>query len=39
MGFDTIRSMLELDNASTVGPADYQIERLIGKKNVIQSHI
>lgn len=34
-----MRSKLDLDKESTVGPADYYIERVIGKSNIIQSHI
>ena len=38
-GFDLMKSKLDLDYNSSVGPANYLIERVIGKKNIIQSHI
>jgi hypothetical protein len=37
-GHKTARSK-DVDTVSNVGPANYNIERVIGRKNIVQSHI
>ena len=38
-GHKTARGAKEMDMVSNVGPADYNIERVIGRKNIVQSNI
>ena len=38
-GFNTARSKGDTDTMSNVGPANYNIERVIGRKNIVQSNI